>query len=145
MDLVGFGLGAAVLVIIGLVVYVAKHPAQVAQANAKDLANTVAAAGSDAWEAVKRDLPAIISAENAQLKTDLANAKAYGAEMEAKLGAEVQASETRLAAVQAQVGQIIAGISSQPASTLVAPAVAAAQAEDVAAVKAATVALSPAS
>ena len=140
----GIWIGLLLLAIIGLVAWVAKHPPQAAQPNAKDLAATLSAGASETWEALKRDLPEIVSAEVAQLRNALAQAQADAASWKAKLIAEQNASAARLEAVKAQVGSVISGISAQPTSALVAPAVAAAQAEDVAAVRAATAAISPA-
>lgn len=144
MDIFGIGLGVVFLVIIGLVLYVAKHPPLTAQANGKDLANTVAAAGADAWEAVKRDLPTIVSAEVAQLRADKAALITRAEAAESALAAEVQASAARLAAVQSQVGALIAGIGALPANAVPIAAVEAAQAADAARVTAFAAEISPA-
>lgn len=144
--LLTIGLAVLTVAVIVVVFYLATHhvPAP-AQPSAKALSDTLAAAAAESWSALKADLPSIINAELAQAKVDLANAKQYAAELEAKLAAEVAASGARLEAVKAQVGSVIAGIGSLPASAVPVAAVVAAQAEDVAALKAATVALSPAS
>lgn len=141
MDLLGFGLGAALLLIIGLVVYVAKHPPQAAGTNTKDLANTLAAAGTTTWDALKADLPEIISAELADARKALSAALADAAAAKAQFATQTATWEAHIKMLEAQVGQFLHA----PPSALLAPAVAAAHAEDTAAVKAATVALSPAS
>lgn len=137
-------IGLALLLVIVAVVYVAKHQPPTAAAPTKALGDTLAAAASESWEAVKADLPAIISAEVAQLRADRADLLKQLDDAKAALAAEVQASEARLAAVADQVSTVVAGITGKPVSALVAPAVAAAQAEDVAAVNAVTASLSPA-
>lgn len=146
MDLTGIGFGLIILTIIGIVGYLALHHAPpVAQPNAKDLSGTLAAAGTTAWEAIKRDLPSIVSAEVAQLRADKAALTTRAEQAEAALATEIAASGARLEAVKAQVGSVIAGIGSLPASAVPVAAVAAAQADDLAAVVAARTALSPAS
>lgn len=140
MDII-IGLGILLAILGGG--YVLTHHKPPTTATGKDLANTLAMSAADAWEAVKRDLPEIVSAEVAKLKADYAAALQRAQTAEADLATEKQASHTRLAAVQAQVGAVISGISSQPASTLVAPAVAAAQAEDAAAVQALAAQINP--
>lgn len=138
-------IGLAIVAVIGLVVYVATHHKPPATVSGADLANTLAQAGSDSWEAIRRDLPSIVSAELAQSKVDIANMEARAHQAEAQLAAEIAASGARLEAVKAQVGSVIAGIGSLPASAVPVAAVQAAQADDLSAVKAATAALSPAS
>lgn len=138
-------LGLVILAIIVIVGYLAiHHVKQPAPPAAKDLAATLAASATDTWEALKRDLPAIVSAENASLRQALADMEARAVQAEQKVAAEQQASIGRLEAVKAQVGSVIAGIGVLPASAVPVAAVAAAQADDVAAVRAATASLSPA-
>lgn len=144
MDILGIIIGLVLLAIVAAVVWVAKHPPTHAAPAAKDLSDTIAAAASESWSALKADLPSIISAEVAQLQVDKAALIKRAEAAEASLAAEVQASAVRLEAVKAQVGSVIAGIASQPASTLVGPTVAATQAADAARVVAFADQISPA-
>jgi len=126
------GLTIVALVLIGA--YVATHHRPPATPSAKDLADTVASSAEASWEALKRDLPAIVSAETAQLKRDLATMEARARDAEAKLVAEGEARLAALSAVKDQIAEVIAGIGAQPASILAGPAVAATQAKDAATV-----------
>jgi hypothetical protein len=137
------GLLIVALVLVGT--YVATHHAAPATPSAKDLATTLASSAEASWAALKRDLPAIVSAENAQLKADLTKMEARAREAEAKVVAEGQARLAALAAVKDQVTAVISSIGAQPASTLAAPVVAATQAEDAATVLAFAHEISPAS
>jgi len=127
-------IGLIILSLVLIASYVATHHAAPSTPNAKDLARTLASSADAAWTAVKRDLPAIVSAENAQLKADLAHMEARAQEAEAKLETEAHARLAALAAVKDQVTAVIAGIGARPASALAAPLVAATQAKDAAAV-----------
>jgi hypothetical protein len=142
MDIL-IGLAIVALVVIGA--YVATHHAPPATPSAKDLVNTLASSADASWTALKRDLPALVSAENAQLKADLAGMEDRAKQAEAKLVVEAQARLSALAAVKDQVTAVIAGIGAQPASALAAPLVAAAQAKDAATVLAFVNEISPTS
>lgn len=131
-------IGLVILAVIVGLGYVITHHKPPTTPAAADLANTVSAAATDAWEAVKRDLPSIVSAEVAQLRADKAALTTRAEQAEAALAAEVTASGQRLEAVKAQVGSFIAGIGALPASAVPVAAVEAAKAEDLAAVRAAT-------
>lgn len=136
-------IGLAILAAILLGGYVLTHHKPPKTASGKDLADTLSASATDAWEAVKRDLPNLVSSEVADLKDELAHWKALALKAQSDFVAEKQASEARLAAVQAQISALISGIGAQSASALVAPAVAAAQAEDAAAVTALAAQIQP--
>jgi hypothetical protein len=137
-------IGLGVLAFGGGAWWIYKHPPLHMQPKVSDLASTLAVSAADAWEAIKRDLPEIVSAEISQLKAELAATETRAQKAEAALQAELSASQIRLAAVQQQVADVIAGINAKPATDLVAPAVAAAQAEDAAAVQALAAQLNPA-
>jgi hypothetical protein len=140
MDIL-IGLVIVALVLLGA--YVVTHHKPPATPSGKDLANTLASSAEASWEALKRDLPGIISAENAQLRRDLAEMSARAEDAEAKLVAEGHARLAALAAVRDQVAAVIAGIGAQPASALAAPVVAATQVRDAAAVLAFAHEISP--
>ena len=72
-----------------------------------DLANTLANATSASWEAVKRDLPTIISADLAQAKADLAAAVKRAETAEQALAASQAAHEASLATVAARVSAAV--------------------------------------
>lgn len=134
-------IGLGILAIMGIIAYLVTHHKAPVTPSGADLANTIGQAASDSWEAVKRDLPSIVSAEVAQLRADKAALTTRAEQAEAALAAEITASGARLDAVKAQVGSMIAGIGSLPASAVPVAAVVAAQADDLAAVQAKTVAL----
>jgi len=127
-------IGLIIVALLGLGAYVVTHHKAPQTPAGADLANTLAAASSDAWKAVKRDLPIIVSAELAQTKAALSAALDRAQAAESKLAAAIEAHNASLAAVAARVA---AAVTSDPALSPppVAPAVTAAQAEDAAAVR----------
>lgn len=136
------GIGLIILAGIALVAWlVTRHHTPTTPSGA-DLANTLSAAASDSWEALKRDLPSIVSAELAQAKAALYAAQQEAAGWKAKLEAAIDAHDAALAAVAARVSAAVTASPELPPSP-VTPAVAAAQAEDVAAVHQLATELSP--
>lgn len=102
-------LGVAIVAIIVIVVYLATHQHKVPATPAgTDLANTIANAASESWEALKRDLPEIVSAELAQVKIDLAAALDRARAAEANLAATIEAHNADKAAVAARVAAAVA-------------------------------------
>jgi len=135
-------IGLIIVALLGLGAYVVTHHKAPKTAAGADLANAVSAASSEAWEAVKRDLPEIVSAELAQAKADLASAKEYAAGLEAKLAATIAKHNADKAAVAARVAAAVQASPELPVSP-VAPAVAAAQADDLATVRSAIAQITP--
>lgn len=127
------GLSLLGLILLGAYV-VTHHKPPVTPAGA-DLANTIGQASTDAWEAVKRDLPSIVSAELAQTKAALAAALQDAQDARNKLAAAIAAHNADKAAVAARVAAAVTASPELPISP-VAPAVAAAQAADAAKVEA---------
>jgi hypothetical protein len=134
-------IGIMILALIVGLGYVVTHHKPPTTPSGADLANTVSNAATASWDALKRDLPAIVSAELAQAKADLASAKEYAAGLEQKLAATVAAHNADKAAVAARVAAAVTASPELPPSPVV-PAVAAARAEDLAAVRAATAQIS---
>lgn len=126
------------LVLLGAIVgivWVVTHHKPPTTPSGKDLANTLSADSLDIWDAIKRDMPQIVSAEVAKLKADLATAlqRAQAAE---KALAEAQASHAAsLAAVAARVVTAITSSPELPPSA-VSPEAAAVQMADTAKVQA---------
>jgi hypothetical protein len=139
--LMSIGLGLAIVSVVVIVVYLATHHRQPMTPAGADLANVVSEATSSSWEALKRDLPSIVSAENAQLKADLAAANEQVAGLAAKLEATIAAHNADKAAVAARVSAAVTASPELPPSPVL-PAVAVARAEDLAAVRAATAQIS---
>lgn len=142
MDII---IGLIIVAILALGVYAVTHHKPPTTPAGADLANVVSSAAADSWEALKRDLPAIVSADIALLQTNLADMEARALAAEAKWAAEVEASGGRLEAVKAEVAAVIARIGAQPASAVPVAAVAAAQAQDAADVRALATEFTPAS
>jgi hypothetical protein len=115
-------IGIIVLALILGVGYVVTHHKPPATVAGADLANTVSAAASDAWEAVKRDLPSIVSADLAQAKADLASALQDAQALRDRLAATIAAHAADKAAVAARVAAAVTASPELPPSTL-APAV----------------------
>jgi hypothetical protein len=130
-------IGLVILGLLALGAYVVTHHKAPASPSGKDLAATLAQSGADAWEAVKRDLPSIVSDELAQTKAALSTALQDAQALRERLSATIAAHNADKAAVAARVAAAVTASPELPPSP-VSPAVAAAQAEDVAAVRAAT-------
>lgn len=128
MDIV---IGLVVIGVIVGIVWIARHPPQAAGPKTADLANVLGAASSEAWEAVKRDLPGIVSAEVTQLRADLAAALERARKAETDLAAQIKAHNDALASVAARVVAVVTSAPELPPSPTP-PAVAAAQAADAA-------------
>jgi hypothetical protein len=119
-------IGLAVVALIALGAYVITHHKSPATPAAKDLATTLSVSTAEAWEAVKRDLPEIVSAEVAQLKADLSQALERAQTAEATLAAAEQAHAASLAAVASRVAAAVVASPELPPSPPVDPAEAAA-------------------
>jgi hypothetical protein len=125
-------IGAVVVAVVCVIAYLATHRVPAAAVpNARNLSDTLAAAAAESWSALKADLPAIVSAEVAQLKADLAAALRRAQTAEADLAASIAAHNASLASVAARVAAAVTGSPELPPSPI-APAVAAAKAEDAA-------------
>lgn len=110
----------AILAAIAAVVYAVKHHKPPATPAGADLANTVVGAVGDSWDALKRDLPEIVSAELAQAKADLAAARQEAAGLAAKLAATVAAHNASLASVAARVSAAVTSAPELPPASLAA-------------------------
>lgn len=100
-------IGLAIVAIVVIVAYLATHHKIPTTPAGADLANTIANAASESWEALKRDLPGIVSAELAQAKTDLAAALDRARAAEANLAATIEAHNADKAAVAARVAAAV--------------------------------------
>lgn len=98
---IAIGLG-----VVGLLVgggYVITHHKPAPTVSGKDLAATISADSLDVWEAIKRDLPEIVSAQVASLQDDLGKAQKDAADAKAALAASVAAHEADIASVAQRV------------------------------------------
>jgi len=128
------------LVVLALIIgggYVITHHKAPATPSPASLANTVAEAAAASWSALKADLPEMISTENAQLKADMAALRAALQAAQDKLAADKAAHDAAMAGVAARVAAAVTASPELPPSPVL-PQVAAAQAEDTAAIQVAT-------
>ena len=108
-------IGLAIVVVIAIVWYLATHhtPGPAGPA-AVDLSNVVTASVSEAWSALRRDIPEIVSGEVAQLKAALAKSQAETAaaqaatqQVQATLDATVQQHAAEKASIAERVSAVI--------------------------------------
>lgn len=144
-------IGLGVLAVIALVFFLAKHHPTPTLPAARDVVTGVVAGmegrlsqlEASFGDAVSK-VPALVSAEVARLTADLAAATQHAAQVEAKAAADKAAHDAALATVAARVTAAITGSPELPPGAA-SPDVAAAQAEDAAAVRALATEISPAS
>lgn len=103
-----FLVAAVIIAAIVAVWWAVTHHKPLVTPSGKDLANTLANATSESWEAVKRDLPTLISADLAQAKADLAAALKRAETAEQALASNQAAHEATLAAVASRVAAAVA-------------------------------------
>jgi hypothetical protein len=130
-------IGLAILASLVGAGYVYTHRKPATATSPANLAQVVSDAAGASWDALKADLPAMVSSEIAQLRADKAAlTDALGA-ANAKIAADKTAHDAALSSVAARVAAAVTAAPELPPSPVI-PAVAAAQADDLAAVTAET-------
>jgi hypothetical protein len=120
-------IGVVIVAAIVAIAYAAKHTTKPVSPTGKEVATSVTASLEPTFMQLSKEfgdalagVPALISNEVAQLKTDLAAALQRAETAEANLLAEQQGRAASLAAVKDQVGAVIASIGAQPAAAVTA-------------------------
>jgi hypothetical protein len=120
--------------------YVITHRKPATSTSPANLAQVVSDAAGASWEVLKADLPAMVSSEIAQLRADKAALTDALNAANAKIAADKAAHAAALSSVAARVAAAVTAAPELPPSPVI-PAVAAAQADDLAAVTAAKASL----
>ena len=100
-------IGLVLLAVIVGIGYVVTHHKPAATTSPANLAQVVSDAAGSSWEALKADLPAMISSELAQLKADKAALTDALTAANAKIEANKKLHEAALASVAARVSAAV--------------------------------------